>query len=291
MIVLEAINDVYGRVICDNDDEFMQLYEYFKVFDESLKYTPAVRSGLSDGKVSFVKYDGEFYLMLKDKIKNFCKNNNIEVVDNIKIEQYKIDDEEWNEFIEKLHLPFKPYEHQIRGARLLIENRRHIALAATGAGKSLMIFIIIMWFIYKGIGPILLIVPDVGLVEQMYSDIYEYFTKKENDLKEEIEFELNIDKRKKLEQELQKLYNDRKSLNLDFKIKDVFHKIYSGQDKYTDHFVKITTWQSVYELSKTDYFDEIMVAIYDEVHKRKRHRLLTLVRQLEEQKNQELFGK
>ena len=43
----------------------------------------------------------------------------------------------------------------------------------------------------------------------------------------------------------------------------ILYKIYAGQEKYTDHQVVITTWQSVYKEPRK-WFDRFDVVIGDE---------------------------
>ena len=57
------------------------------------------------------------------------------------------------------------------------------------------------------------------------------------------------------------------------------HKIYAGADKYTDHSVVITTWQSIYKEPRK-WFDRFDVVIGDEAHQFKAKSLTTLMSKL-----------
>jgi superfamily II DNA or RNA helicase len=59
------------------------------------------------------------------------------------------------------------------------------------------------------------------------------------------------------------------------------HKIYAGAEKYTDHQVVITTWQSVYKEPRK-WFDRFDVVIGDEAHLFKAKSLTTLMAKLHE---------
>ncbi len=72
---------------------------------------------------------------------------------------------------------------------------------------------------------VLIIVPTTSLVEQMYKDFTEY------------------------------------GWNTEYHC----HKIYAGEEKYTDHDVVISTWQSLYKEPRT-FFDRFDVVIGDEAH-------------------------
>lgn len=83
--------------------------------------------------------------------------------------------EEFNSFIEKLDLPFKPYNYQIQAAYDSLINKTQINLMATGSGKSLTIYILIRWLLtYNPNFKILLLVPNLSLLTQMESDFRSY---------------------------------------------------------------------------------------------------------------------
>ena len=86
---------------------------------------------------------------------------------------------------------------------------------------------------------ILIVVPTTSLVEQMYKDFAEYGG---------------------------------------MPLKDC-HRIYGGQDKYTDHSIVITTWQSVYK-EDSKWFKKYDVVIGDEAHQFKAKSLTRLMTKL-----------
>ena len=88
---------------------------------------------------------------------------------------------------------------------------------------------------------VLIIVPTTSLVEQMYKDFEEYGWMATKDC----------------------------------------HKIYAGQEKYTDHSVVITTWQSIYKEPRK-WFDRFDVVIGDEAHQFKAKSLTSLMSKLHE---------
>ena len=86
---------------------------------------------------------------------------------------------------------------------------------------------------------VLIVVPTTSLVEQMYGDFVEY----------------------------------------GWKASSYCHKIYSGEDKYTDHPVIITTWQSIYKEPRK-WFERFDVIIGDEAHLFKAKSLTRLMSKL-----------
>ena len=88
---------------------------------------------------------------------------------------------------------------------------------------------------------VLIVVPTTSLVEQMYKDFEEYGWMATKDC----------------------------------------HKIYAGAEKYTEHSVVITTWQSIYKEPRK-WFDRFDVVIGDEAHQFKAKSLTTLMSKLHE---------
>lgn len=86
---------------------------------------------------------------------------------------------------------------------------------------------------------ILIVVPTTSLVEQMYKDFEDY----------------------------------------GWNASSYCHRIYAGAEKYTDHQVVITTWQSIYKEPRS-WFDRFDVVIGDEAHLFKAKSLTTLMSKL-----------
>ena len=86
---------------------------------------------------------------------------------------------------------------------------------------------------------VLIVVPTTSLVEQMYKDFESY----------------------------------------GWKASSYCHRIYAGQEKYTNHKVVITTWQSIYKEPKK-WFDRFDCVIGDEAHQFKAKSLSTLMSKL-----------
>lgn len=129
-----------------------------------------------------------------------------------------------------LNLPFEPRDFQETAVDVCLRKKRQIILSSTGSGKSLMIYALIRALQNATEKKILLIVPSISLVEQMYSDFGNYSKD-----------------------------------DPDWNVSENVHKIYSGKDKQAEHQVYVSTWQSLLRLS-ADYFDQFEAVIGDEVH-------------------------
>ena len=72
------------------------------------------------------------------------------------------------------HAPFEIRDYQDRAVRAALSNHRGILLSCTSSGKSLMLFNIIKSIRKQNFKNILLIVPNIMLVDQMYDDFESY---------------------------------------------------------------------------------------------------------------------
>jgi len=241
-MIVTTYNAMYHRIKTENPEEiqdFLKIVDLFTIPDERMKHQPKVRAGRQKPERYFVKKrDGSFLI---GNIKRVLKAIDKLGIDyTLEIPVYKDHEysvEEVKKFIEEFtNLPFTPYDHQIKGVVEIVNNERALLQAATGSGKSLIIYLAILWFLKKMNKNILLVVPSVSLVTQMLSDFKEY--------------------------DKGYLFKD------DFD--DVFYGIKQGAEKTTDHQVKVSTFQSLITLDESsDFFEQFGVVIYDEAHRAK----------------------
>ncbi|ANH51223.2 DNA helicase [Campylobacter phage PC5] len=231
MIKIEKLNESAYKIISETQLYLDEIKQLCSAKIPNAQFLPAVRMGYSDGVKYFYKDCGDYLIVPKGFIKGIIKRLNekykLELSFDDEIE--KITEEEFNKFVKSLKLPFEPYDFQLKAAFDSINTGNNICVMATGSGKSLTIYILCRWFIekYKNTDDkILIIVPSVVLLNQMYSDFKEYgFT--------------DIDK-----------YIDR--LGGDFKVVSFVKKL------------NISTWQSLYR--NVSLFKDITVIIEDECH-------------------------
>ena len=130
-----------------------------------------------------------------------------------------------------------------------LTHRRRLLLSPTASGKSLIIYVLIRWFLENNDGKVLLIVPTTSLVEQMYSDFADYAK------------------------------NDGSWDN-----EAMCHRIYSGREKITmQQRVVITTWQSIYKM-QGDWFEPYGMVVGDEAHNFKARSLTAILEKLRDAK-------
>jgi len=217
----------------------MKLTNPLSCFVDGYQFMPSYRSGVYDGKKYFfdVMNDGNL------KIPKGLVQSVLKLFQNVITNHYQpltvppqTTLEEMNEFAKTLDLPFPPRDYQIEAVVKTINEARKICVMATSSGKSMTIYILIRWFMSKGMKGIL-IVPNVGLVEQMFGDFRDY---------------------------------NFKTVNEDL------HVIYAGKDKHFKKPITVTTWQSGIRMATSD-FAELDYVFIDEAHLAKGESLQSLL--------------
>tara|TARA_R100001198_G_scaffold96579_1_gene87139 strand:+ start:1966 stop:3447 length:1482 start_codon:yes stop_codon:yes gene_type:complete len=210
-----------------------ELTDYFSFETPGYKYMPAYKSGKWDGKTRlFNNRNNELPVGLWEYLSDFIKPRNytLEVeYDN----QYGapdtkslVDPKEVYEFIQKLNLPFEVRDYQFDAICQALRSKRAILLSPTGSGKSLIIYVLMMWYLEHYNKRVLIVVPTTSLVQQMFSDFDNY----------------------------------------GLEAAEVCHRIYSGMPKNNiPQRVFISTWQSIYKLPST-WFEQFGCIFGDEVH-------------------------
>jgi len=137
------------------------------------------------------------------------------------------------------HAPFEIRDYQDRAVRAALSNHRGILLSCTSSGKSLMLFNIIKSIRKQNFKNILLIVPNIMLVDQMYDDFESYGWQ-------------NLDKE--------------------------VERLGGGHEAYFDKPVLISTWQSL-QNKEADFFEKFDALFIDECHGSKASVLSKLTKQ------------
>ena len=226
-LVIDKKDDVYLKIEAE-DSIRRELGQHFTFEVPGFRFMPQFRNRVWDGKIRLFSYaTGQIYVGLYPYVLNWCKENDIEVVDGTKIEDTKVNSLCLPEFIEALNLPLKVREYQKEAFIHAIKKNRCLLLSPTASGKSLILYLLVRFNLLRipKNKKILIIVPTTSLVEQLYKDFKDYG------------------------------YDSLKNV----------HRIYEGHSKITPKRVVISTWQSIYNLSK-NYFSDYGMIIGDEAH-------------------------
>ena len=221
-----------------------ELNDYFAFETPGYKYMPSYKSGRWDGKTRLFNIRNyELPVGLWEYLSDFSKprNYNIELEADYRYgtpeDKINVRTQDVTKFISKLNLPFEVRDYQLDAIMQALKSKRAILLSPTGSGKSLIIYVLMMWYLEHYDKRVLIVVPTTSLVQQMFSDFEQY------------------------------------GLNS----ADVCHRIYSGMPKNNiPQRVFISTWQSIYKLPST-WFEQFGCIFGDEVHNFKAKSLSSLM--------------
>jgi superfamily II DNA or RNA helicase len=244
-LIIDKKNEVYLKIEADADIR-RELGEYFTFEVPGFKFMPQYRNRVWDGKIRLFSYaTGQIYAGLYPYIIDWCKKNDVQVVDGTKIKDVKVNDDEVNRFIKALKIPkIEVRDYQKEAFVHSLKKSRCLLLSPTASGKSLIIYLMLIYNLIRlkdtKQDKILIIVPTTSLVEQLFKDFKDYG------------------------------YNSDRNV----------HKIYQGHDKETNKRVIISTWQSIYNLPKK-WFAQFGMVIGDEAHLFKAVSLSKIMNKLE----------
>lgn len=215
----------------DTDPGVIQeLYDRLSFDVPGAKFMPKFKKRLWDGKVHLLnKRNNTIHKGLAHYVESYAKENDYAFVKDFSNTSFN--EEVADDFISKTKWfnndkIIEPRDYQLEAIKRGITNKRYIALSPTGSGKSLIIASLIKFYHDNEDGNILLICPTTSLVEQMYSDISDYFPYWEPQSK--------------------------------------ITRIYSGMVREQKRIV-ISTWQSIYD-NPESWFSNFSVVIGDETH-------------------------
>jgi superfamily II DNA or RNA helicase len=249
MTTVSKRNEVYLQI--DTEPSTARaISEYFTFEVPGAKFMPAYRNRIWDGKIRlFSPATGELYVGLLPYLIKWLD----EWEEPYKISEELQDDKEISEenlkgFIDSLKLKsqgksIESRDYQVNAIQHAIRKHRALLLSPTASGKSLIIYILIRYYMLllqdKATDKILILVPTTSLVEQMFSDFIDYG------------------------------WNEKH-----------MQRIYGGHDKEVTRRVVISTWQSIYKFPKS-YFNQFGMVVGDEAHLFKAKSLTSILTKME----------
>lgn len=246
------MNSAYVRVLADKDIA-MELQGFFTFEVPGAKYSPAYKRRVWDGTIKLYNaYSGLLPAGLMDYLATFAQERRyvVEVDSHVATPEVKVDCDKTKDFIRALNPTamgkvIDPHDHQADAFCHAVNQSRCVILSPTASGKSLVIYSLVRYY-QNVIAPtrkILIIVPTISLVTQMYADFDDY------------------------------------SSNTKWSAHANCHKIHGGTPKLSDRQIVISTWQSIYKMPRT-WFDNFESVIGDEAHLFKAQSLTTIMNKL-----------
>jgi superfamily II DNA or RNA helicase len=234
-------NNVYFRIEAERGILY-ELKEYFSAYIPNHKFHPKVKQHLWNGKISlFEIYDRLLPIGLYKNLKKFLKYYNYTYKYHLTKDDLinDIPKDVFTDFYKQLFkgTTIYPRDYQQEAIEQSLIYKRGVVEAATGAGKSIVIYSIIRFIKETVDGNILIVVPNIGLVTQLFDDFKTYG------------------------------WNDSY---------DYVSLLY-GKSKYDPNKkITISTWQSIYKKHE-QFFEKFNAVIVDETHMAKTTSIKTIL--------------
>lgn len=239
---------------CEDSGVLMEISEFFTFMAEGYKFHPAFKNKSWDGKIRLANLrNNTLPFGLTMHLAEFCKSRGYE----IKYDKALIDcniptKDELTEYISMIPTTSKGKKIELRdyqfdGFQQAIREKRSLLISPTGSGKSLIIYMMLRWFLdhHESDKIALVIVPTTSLVSQMKTDFMDYSE-----------------------------FDD------DFDAETEVHEIFSGKEKFDfSSRIVVTTWQSAFKLHR-NWFAKFGMVIGDEAHQFKAKSLNTIMSNL-----------
>lgn len=177
-LIIDKLNNVDFKINCDIG-QLMELKEFSSFMAPNHQFHPAFRSRIWNGKISwFNTKDKTVPIGLLPNLFEFCKRYGYKLKMNFDVNELvpqKISDDKLESFYDYLFSSQKiyPRDYQQDAIKAAINNRRGILLSPTGSGKSLIVYTLVRYLLAEN-KKVILVVPNVSLVNQIFSDFVEY---------------------------------------------------------------------------------------------------------------------
>ena len=235
-----------------------ELTDFFTFYVPGYKFMPSYKNKMWDGKIRL--YDSrtrELYSGLFKYLQEFANAEGREYSIEVEHDSYygypgSIDGTVDMSFIDKIPLAsngkvIKARDYQIRAVQEGLQNKQSMLISPTGSGKSLIIYLLIRYYLENNDKKILVIVPTTSLVQQMCTDFKDYAT-----------FDKSFDS------------------------DELCHMIYSGKEKLDlKKLIIVSTWQSIYKLPQ-QWFSQFGAVFGDEAHNFKAKSLTSILTKMKD---------
>ena len=248
---VKKLNEVFMRIDCEASVE-RELSDHFCFFVPGYKFMPAYKNRMWDGKIRL--YDARrktLYGGLYNYLAEFCELRDYTLNEEIGKGQTPINkgfQADIKPLLSQISLSVNgtdilPRDYQLGALSQCLSTRKQLLLSPTGSGKSLIIYLLMRHYLETDPSKkILIIVPTVSLVEQMYSDFSDYSSKEE-----------------------------------DWHTDEWCRRIHGGTEKgpMLERCI-ISTWQSIYK-KPANWFQHFGMVIGDEAHQFKAKSLTSIM--------------
>ena len=240
-IILTPYNQLYYKINADSR-LLNKIKNYFSMRAPGFIFNPLYKNGLWNGFVCLIKTDLLPAGLLND-LEKYATDNNLKLFINKNTNELEISDSYLEEIISSTKLsdinkktkevfPITLRDYQKEAVKLCVNNKHQLIVSNTSTGKTLMMYMVVRILQQAVIfdKKMLMIVPSISLVDQMYNDFINYSKLNNWDV-------------------------EKYCTRMHSKIKPDYNKQ-----------ILITTWQSLME-KPDSFFKEYEVVFLDEAHK------------------------
>ena len=226
-VIIRSDNHSFAYLDCDYGI-IREMSDRYTFKPDGYMFTPAYKAGVWNGEIRLVDI----------RTGRFAKGLVPDIIDSLEASGYNVslargDFDSFREThdmvdVDSLKLGFEPYDYQIAGVKRILTKKRQVILSPTGSGKSLLLYLTVRSLVGK---KILIIVPNISLVSQLYSDFEDYAKNDDS-----------------------------------WDVADNCQKIAEGASKEVSKNAVIATWQSIYTIKDKRWFEQYEAVFVDECH-------------------------
>lgn len=220
-LVIDKADNNYLLIYSSPDIE-QELADYFTITIPNAHFRKNKSARLKKWNGTIRLYDlrsKKLLIGLLERVEQFASERKYKIKYAYDASQYIVAEDQFKQLIAKLKLPNELRDYQYTALIETIKAGRKTIISPTGSGKSLIIYVLCMYYlINKFVDKILIIVPTINLVNQMASDFVSYGCSE-----------------------------------------SIIHRIFYGQDLDTSRPIVISTWQSIHDLDQRYYTQYQMV--------------------------------
>jgi superfamily II DNA or RNA helicase len=256
IIKVRKKNHAYLSVECE-PGVANELTDFFSFYVPGYKFMPLYKNKVWDGKIYL--YDSrakELYSGLYKYLQEFASAEGRDYKIELEHDAYygypSTNHEVDMGFINSMTITSRgqritPKDYQLEAVEHGLTSRQAMLISPTASGKSLIIYLLLRYFLENSDKKALIIVPTTSLVEQMYKDFGDYSEHDEG-----------------------------------FNVEEICHRVYSGKEKFNiQNRVIISTWQSIYKLPQ-QWFAGFGAIFGDEAHNFKAKSLTSILTKLKD---------
>ncbi|MEX0597998.1 MAG: DEAD/DEAH box helicase family protein, partial [Candidatus Paceibacterota bacterium] len=246
-IIVHKLNEATIKIECEPSIA-REIQDNFTFYANNYRFNPKYKNGVWDGKIRLLNLKNyTLYSGLLEKLESFAISHEYPFETSFNNYGNELSLIEAINFINNIN-PNLPEgeatrDYQIKSFVDGIRNKKCILLSPTGSGKSLIIYLLSRYMLDRN-KKILIVVPTINLVEQLYTDFIEY------------------------------------SINNKWNVEEYCHRVYQGKEKDPiNKQIIISTWQSIYNLPE-EYFSQFTAVIGDEADGFKANSLIEIMTKL-----------